>query len=540
MKDSKQVRSEHQTFTDAWKKINEHTYSTLATTEDAKWGYDKDGNSLNPKDKKKKKQKVEMVLVRTQNAFTEQAEKYQMAVKQFARYVEANNHLFDIPTRKKAILANKFQGFKEEVEWDEFFGDQELIDENLLKKADTALGKYKVAAGNTVRKVVKSTAQNVGKVAKEVKKGYDNHESYVVHKADKVGNTPAWQGFLEGKVNELTGEPLYVAGEDLQQEGIGAALLGGALATGVAIKGIQTAKKVGDNLKSGKGSIGSAVKKKSDALKQLNQETEVEGDDLQEITTKDTKSGTKFKIRVKDKATGSSYIRFATREKISQLRADPKIASVEMTDEGETPEERGEKKAQAAGGGKKKEDHKDESPKAEAPKASTEKSEKRKRSVTTEARSNWRTDLKEIIGEVEKKEGKKKKGVKNPVCINPDSDDEKNKYEELDPKKVAESIGAELKGLEIEDADGNTAFEVVDLIKPEPMKGIANVEEGLGDKILGGLKKVDSAVTKASNTKIGKPVTKVLKTIFGPNKGNTGRNYPTAADQRSKGLRTGN
>ena len=466
MKDSKQVRTEHRSFTDAYAEI--HKASTPVVTESV----------VTPV--VEKEEKVEMVLVRTQNAFTEQAEKYQMAVKQFARFVEANNHLFDIPTRKKAILANKFQGFKEDVEWDEFFGDQELIDENLLKKADTALGKYKVAAGKTVRKAVKSSAQAVGKVGAEVVKGYKSGmgESYVVHKADKVGNTPAWQGFLEGKVNELTGEPLYVAGEDLQQEGVGAALLGGALATGLAAKGIQTAKKVHSNLKSGKGSIGSAVKRNSDALKQLNQETEVQGDDLQEITTKDTKSGTKFKIRVKDKASGSSYIRFATREKISQLRADPKIASVEMTDEGQTPEERGEKKAQAAGGGKKKDDHKDENPKAEAPKTSKEKPEKRKRSVTTESRSNWRTDLKEIIGdEITENKGKKKKGVKNPVCVNPDSDDDKNKYEELDSKKVAESIGAELKGLEIEDADGNTAFEVVDLVKPEPMKGIATVEE---------------------------------------------------------------
>ena len=518
MKDSKQVRSEHQTFTDAWKKINEHTYSTLATTEDAKWGYDKDGNSLNPKDKKKK-QKVEMVLVRTQNAFTEQAEKYQMAVKQFARYVEANNHLFDIPTRKKAILANKFQGFKEDLEWDEFFGDQELIDENLLKKADTALGNYKTAAGNTVRKVVKSAAQNVGKVAKEVKKGYDNHESYVVHKADKVANTPAWQGFIEGKLNELTGEPLYVAGEDLQQEGLGAALLGGALATGVVAKGIQTVNKIKNDAKSGKkGTTGGTLQNRTNKINSLlNNSSEVQGDDLQEITTKDTKSGTKFKIRVKDKATGSSYIRFATREKISQLRADPKIASVEMTDEGQTPEERGEKKAQAAGGGKKKEDHKDESPKAEAPKASKEKPEKRKRSVTTEARSNWRSDLKEIIGdEITENKGKKKKGVKNPVCINPDSDEEKNKYEELDSKKVAESIGAELKGLEIEDADGKTAFEVVDLIQPEPMKGIARVEEVS-----------TTVVTKKPTTAVKKPTVK-KDTRYNPFK--DGRT-PTSASQ---------
>ena len=227
MKDSKQVRTEHRSFTDAYAEI--HKASAPVVTESV----------VTPV--VEKKEKVEMVLVRKDNAFTEQAEKYQMVVKQFARFVEANNHLFDIPTRKKAILANKFQGFKEDAEWDEFFGDQELIDENLLKKVDTALGNYKVAAGKTVRKVVKSGAQAVGKVGAEVVKGYKSgmsSEAYVVHTADKKANTPAWQGYLEGKINELTGEPLYVAGEDLQQEALGAALLGGALATGVAIKGI--------------------------------------------------------------------------------------------------------------------------------------------------------------------------------------------------------------------------------------------------------------------------------------------------------------
>ena len=420
MKESKQVRSEHQSFVDAWSKINEHTNSTLAT-EDAKWGYDKDGNSLNPADKKKKKKVTEKVLVRKSDAFTALAEKYQMVVKQFARYVEANQHLFDIPTRKKAVLANKFQGFKESKEWDEFFGDLELVEEPM-----------------------------------------------VLTKADKTGNTPAWKN--RDKKNVKTGEPIYQKADHLKDEDV-----------------------------------------------------KVEGEDLQEITTKDTKTGTKFKVRVKDKASNSSYIRFATRDKIAQLRADPKIASVEMTDEGQTPEERGEKKAQAAGGGSRKKASKDhdgdgkiESPKAEY-KGSKDKAIKKaikKRSVTSE-QSNWRQDLKEIIGEVGITEGKKskKKKAKNPVCINPDTDDDKNKYEgykgtadlshiqtpeqkkkaedrfnkflggmkpskkdNSNAKKVAESLGAELKGLEIEDADGNLAFEVVDLIKPDPMKGVSSEE----------------------------------------------------------------
>ena len=36
-----------------------------------------------------------------------------MSVKQFARFVEANQLLFSVDTRKKPQVANAFQGFKE-------------------------------------------------------------------------------------------------------------------------------------------------------------------------------------------------------------------------------------------------------------------------------------------------------------------------------------------------------------------------------------------------------------------------------------------
>ena len=374
MKDSKTIRNEHQSFVDAWKKIQEDNSNTPVEE-----GY---GNLKKMIKTNKKGYKVEKVLVRKSGAFTALAEKYNMSPKQFGRYVEANQHLFDIPTRKKAILANKFQGFKETKEWDEFFGDLELVNEGA---------------------------------------------PYTVNVADKKGNTPAYQNFKKGMKNKLTGEPLYKAGVGLDKA-----------------------------------------------------HTELEGEDLQEITTKDTKSGTKFKVRVKDKKTNSSYIRFATRDKIAQLRSDPKIASVEMTDEGQTPEERGEKKAQAAGGGSMKKAKKDYDGDGKIETGSQEylgsrdkaiKKAMKKRSVTTEARSNWREDLKEIMGEVEKTEGKKSKSKKkNGICINPDTDDEKNKYEEVNAQKVAESLGAELQSLKIEDADGNVAYEVIDLVKPDPMK----------------------------------------------------------------------
>ena len=414
MKDSKTIRKEHQTFVDAWKKIQEDNSSTPVEE-----GY---GNLKRMIKTNKKGYKVEKVLVRKSGAFTALAEKYNMSPKQFGRYVEANQHLFDIPTRKKAILANKFQGFKETKEWDEFFGDLELVNEGA---------------------------------------------PYTVNKADQTGNTPAYQNYKKGMLNKLTGKPLYKAGVGVEKASY-----------------------------------------------------EPEGEELQEITTKDTKSGTKFKVRVKDKKTNSSYIRFATRDKIAQLRSDPKIASVEMTDEGQTPEERGEKKAQAAGGGSPKKAKKDYDGDGKVETGSQEylgsrdkaiKKAMKKRSVTTEAQSNWREDLKEIMGEVEKTEGKKSKSKKkNGICINPDTDDEKNKYEEVNAQKVAESLGAELQSLKIEDADGNVAYEVIDLVKPDPMKEnvMLTYKSGSGfDAKLGGT----SVRNTVKNIKTGVNVVKDIK-----------------------------
>ena len=74
-------------------------------------------------------------------------------------------------------------------------------------------------------------------------------------------------------------------------------------------------------------------------------------EDLQEVDTKETQEGTKYKIRVKDRQSGSSYVRYATREKVAELRANPNIASVEMTDHGTTGEDdKGERTAAAKTG----------------------------------------------------------------------------------------------------------------------------------------------------------------------------------------------
>ena len=77
-----------------------------------------------------------------------------------------------------------------------------------------------------------------------------------------------------------------------------------------------------------------------------------ESEELSEVDTKETGEGTKYKVRVKDRNSQSSYTRYATRAKIAELRANPNIASVELTDYGSTGEDDdGSKTAAAKGGG---------------------------------------------------------------------------------------------------------------------------------------------------------------------------------------------
>jgi hypothetical protein len=71
-------------------------------------------------------------------------------------------------------------------------------------------------------------------------------------------------------------------------------------------------------------------------------EQEQESITLTYLEELDSPEHRKYKVRVTDKNTKKSYVRYATREKINQLRANSNIESVEMTEYGEPYE--GEKK----------------------------------------------------------------------------------------------------------------------------------------------------------------------------------------------------
>ena len=66
-------------------------------------------------------------------------------------------------------------------------------------------------------------------------------------------------------------------------------------------------------------------------------EEKVDEDALREAFTKGEGEGKKYKVKVTDK-NGRSYVRWANREKVATLRANPNIQSVEMTDYGDTYE----------------------------------------------------------------------------------------------------------------------------------------------------------------------------------------------------------
>ena len=75
-----------------------------------------------------------------------------------------------------------------------------------------------------------------------------------------------------------------------------------------------------------------------------------DGEDI----TEDEKKEKTYKVRVTDKESGNSYVRNATRAKIAELRNNPNISSVEMTEYGEVTKSekyKGKQTAKAKGGG---------------------------------------------------------------------------------------------------------------------------------------------------------------------------------------------
>ena len=151
----------------------------------------------------------------------------------------------------------------------------------------------------------------------------------------------------------------------------------------------------------------------------------IELDYLEELNALEDR---KYKVRVSDKNSGRSYVRYATREKISQLRANPNISSVEMTEYGEPYEgekNKGEQTAKTkAGKGKDYDgDGKVESG-AKEHAGSVHNAIQRKKGGTADGKDTSSVK-EEFLGEVKDKDGNNKKidvmKGKNKIVVNPSS-----------------------------------------------------------------------------------------------------------------------
>jgi hypothetical protein len=141
----------------------------------------------------------------------------------------------------------------------------------------------------------------------------------------------------------------------------------------------------------------------------------------------------KYMVRVTDKTSGKTYRRYATREKIAQLRANPNISSVEMTQYGtpyEGEKKKGEQTAKTKSGkgldpvGSEDKDIDNDGDHDKTDKYLLNRRKKIGQAIekkgVKEGFSNWRCDLSEVMDDIEANKQIKEKKVKNKIKINPE------------------------------------------------------------------------------------------------------------------------
>ena len=164
-------------------------------------------------------------------------------------------------------------------------------------------------------------------------------------------------------------------------------------------------------------------------------------EEVESISEGDEKT---YKIRVTDKKTGNSYVRMATRAKISELRANSNISSVEMTGYGEptkSEKHKGSQTAAAKAGKDYDGDGKVESSRAEY-KGSKDKAIKK---ALAKEDFTWKDAFGELI---EKKSEDKKitgKGVDNSKLITVFPNEGEDVKEEAEAKAPAAEVDPQLK-----------------------------------------------------------------------------------------------
>jgi hypothetical protein len=139
----------------------------------------------------------------------------------------------------------------------------------------------------------------------------------------------------------------------------------------------------------------------------------------------------KFQVRVRDKESGKTYVRYATREKITQLRSNPNISSVEMTKYGkpyEGEKERGEYTSKVKAGkgldpvGREDKDIDNDGDHDKTDKYLLNRRKVRGAAIATRKEEfySWRDSLNEVADELDDNKKKvKEKKIQNKIKINP-------------------------------------------------------------------------------------------------------------------------
>ena len=231
-----------------------------------------------------------------------------------------------------------------------------------------------------------------------------------------------------------------------------------------------------------------------------------------------------YKVRVTDKKTGNSYVRMASRAKISELRSNPNISSVEMTGYGEPArsEKYAGKKTAAAKAGKDFDgDGKKESSSKEHAGVVHNAIQKKKGGVpdgkdTRKEDYSWKDGFSELI---EKKKEEKKltgKGVNNKKLIKVFPVEENTI---MDPQAGKGSGLSGLGGMDVEGAKEKGAQKQIDakqkkadqIKKQVLLKKLQAVRMGGGEDIVASHQPEGDMVEGAGSTIGGAVVDTVLK-----------------------------
>jgi len=175
-------------------------YSSIYS-EDAKWGYDSKGNSLNPADKKKKKKVKEDV--EQINEIPVVAAALPLAAKALA----AGGAKVAAAGGAKAVAGKVAGSAVKQAVADKAIstiaGGKKKTEEGTESNPDDLIQELKDSGLFSEEEI-----NNI--LAKE-----DMNKGYVVTAADKKGNTPAWQGYKAGKTKK-DGKPLYRPADHLK------------------------------------------------------------------------------------------------------------------------------------------------------------------------------------------------------------------------------------------------------------------------------------------------------------------------------------